>query len=64
LRFALQAKVHGDEVVLFNLREFEQLLKSALSKAGFKPPAITRERNIKEDMLVLEMAENDLSLAC
>lgn len=56
--------MHGDEVVLFNLREFEQLLKSALSKAGFKPPAITRERNIKEDMLVLEMAENDLSLAC
>jgi hypothetical protein len=60
----MQAKQLGAHEVLFNFREFEQMIKSSLTKAGYKPPAILRERTIKEDILVMNMAEKDLSLSC
>jgi hypothetical protein len=58
------ARSSDEQTILFNLREFEQMIKSALTKAGYKPPAIARVRAIKEDMLVMQMAEHDLSRAC
>ena len=60
----MQAKQRGAHEVLFNFREFEQMVKSSLTKAGYKPPAILRERAIKEDLLEMKMAERELSLAC
>jgi|LauGreDrversion4_2_1035121.scaffolds.fasta_scaffold03645_9 hypothetical protein len=33
---------------MFNFKEFENLLKSTLLKAGFKPPIIRRERVMEE----------------
>jgi hypothetical protein len=60
----MQAKQRGAHEIIFNFREFEQLIKNSLNKAGYKPPGMVRERTIKEDILIMNMAEKDLSLAC
>ena len=53
----------GDNV-LFNFREFEQMIKGALTKSGYKPPVKKRERAIIEEELTMSMAERELSMAC
>jgi hypothetical protein len=60
----MQAKSQSSTNFVFNFREFEQMLKSTLTKAGYKPPALLRERTILEDKLIMKMAENELSLSC
>jgi len=51
----------GDETDMFNFREFEQLLRSKLQKAGFRPPIIRRERVCEETDFMMKMGEDETS---
>jgi hypothetical protein len=44
-----------DETDMFNFKEFEQLLRSKLQKAGFRPPIIRRERVCEETDFMMKM---------
>lgn len=46
---------------MFNFKEFEQLLRSKLQKAGFRPPIIRRERVCEEPDFVMIMEQDEMS---